>query len=30
MEAPAKDATILLNTNESLESGMSDVLLVMG
>ena len=30
MEAPAKDATILLNTNESLEAGMLDVLSVMG
>ncbi|SVD30973.1 uncharacterized protein METZ01_LOCUS383827 [marine metagenome] len=30
MEAPAKDATILLNTNESLEVGMPDVLSAMG
>ena len=30
MEAPAKDATILLNTNESLKVGMPDVLSVMG
>ena len=30
MEAPAKDATMLLNTNESLEVGMLGALSVMG
>ena len=30
MEVPAKDATMLLNTNESLEVGMLDALSVMG